>query len=383
MLYIWFVNIINGLYMKQYEDNGIHSEFSPKLEKEIQANFDKLMAFRNERISKFNKKADQIASQVHRFEKKTLKKDDHSKRSHAIEEANLKMQMDKIKKIGSLDVMTKIQMKSKEVMRANVVSQISSLKRVLANRKKHHVLVDQLLQNVYGPPPDHLRGIAAESINAFADWSGIDESVTQFRPPFPLSMLIQEDFNHGFDSVDDQSFVDPVSGFISNQVNTEYTENGWGPYHTTVSYDSSAALGVNYRMPETGIIQVEVLLQNTLNEMSVVLWDNFGLSDGNVKLKGSVYLSILHPNNIQDTQIELCQLNVSSDGDDVIKRSSDLMTQYPYALSFRSTGAFPVNSNIQVYIGTKITASAQLNDMDTYTFCEFAWALKAINIRVV
>lgn len=369
--------------MKQYEDNGIHSEFSPKLEKEIQANFDKLMAFRNERISKLNKKVDQIVNQVNRFEKKTLKKDDHSKISHAIEEANLKMQMDKIKKIGSLDAMTKIQMKSKEALKTNVIGQISSLKRVLANRKKHHVVVDQLLQNVYGPPPDHLRGIAAESINAFADWSVIDESVTQFRPPFPLSMLIQEDFNQGFDSIDDQSFVDPVSGFISNQVNTEYTENGWGGYHPTVFYDSSAALGVNYRMPETGIIQVEILLQNTLNVMSVILWDNFGLSDGNVKLKGSVYLSILHPNNIQDTQIELCQLHVSSDGDDVNRSSSDLMTQYPYAISLRSTGAFPVNSNIQVYIGTKITASAHLNDMDTYTFCEFAWALKAINIRVV
>jgi len=341
------------------------------------------MAFRNERISKLNKKADQIVNQVNRFEKKTLKKDDHSKITHLIEDANLKMQFDKMKKIGNLESMTKIEMKSKETIKTNIISQVSNLKKVLANRKKNHVFVDQLLETVYGPPPDNLRGIAAESINAFADWSGIDESVSQFRPPFPLSMLIQEDFNNGFDSVDDQSFVDPVSGFISNQVNTEYTENGWGPYHTTVSYDSSVALGVNYRMPETGIIQVEVLLQNTLNEMSVVLWDNFGLSDGNVKLKGSVYLSILHPNNIQDTQIELCQLNVSSDGDDVIRRSSDLMTQYPYALSFRSTGAFPVNSNIQVYIGTKITASAQLNDMDTYTFCEFAWALKAINIRVV
>lgn len=137
-------------------------------------------------------------------------------------------------------------------------------------------------------------------------------------------------------------------------------------------------------MPRTGTLSVDVFIQNLVNEHQLSLTDNFGFSEGSATLTNSLYLNIVHPNNIAPFEIEMTHLEIASDGDDISRSDINVLdTRFPRWLNFRSTGSFAEGTNVQIYIGNKDSNYSSLNEMDCRSETRFSWFVRNIVVRTV
>jgi len=204
--------------------------------------------------------------------------------------------------------------------------------------------------------------------------------VISFRPPYAFSEVFGVGFTPGVKR--DDSFADTQSGFVLNDFDFSY--KGGGSFNPVTVFDSFAGMGFRYTLPATGVIKITAVMQNTLSLFQASIKDNFGFSDGNVRMSAGIYMDVFHPNNLEMSEkFSLAFLSLSSGGDDVSASESDLQTITPYIITLISTGAFSQGETVDIVVGSKVHIRSHLDDMTCHLTARVGWQVKEVFIEVI
>lgn len=204
--------------------------------------------------------------------------------------------------------------------------------------------------------------------------------VTSFKPPYAFSEIFETGFSNHVTRND--SFVDTQTGFLLQDFN--FRHSGGGSFNPVLTYDSHVAMGMRFTLPETGVLKVTAIMHNTLNVFFAVIKDNFGWSDGNVRISGSIFMDVLRPNNLQmSLKYSLAFLNLSSEGDDVKTTETDLQSITPYTVTLISTGAFAAGETVDILVGSQVHIRSSLDDMTCLIRPRIGWQVKEVFVEVI
>lgn len=201
-----------------------------------------------------------------------------------------------------------------------------------------------------------------------------------FKPPYEFS----EVFGTGFESPvsRDDSFADIQTGLVINDFDFSY--EGGGSFNPVTIFDSYAGMGMSYTMPTTGVLKVTAIMQNTLSLFQASITDDFGFSEGNVRMSACIYMNVLHPNNLEMSEkFSLSFLSLSSGGDDVSKTQSDLQKIQPYTITLLSTGAFAQGETLQFIVGSHVHIRSYVDDMTSHLKARIGWQVKEVFVEVI
>jgi len=201
-----------------------------------------------------------------------------------------------------------------------------------------------------------------------------------FRPPYAFSEVRADGVTSQIRR--DRSFADAQSGFILNDF--DFRHSGGGTFNPVIVCDSLVGIGFTFTLPATGVLRVTAVMHNTLSLFQASIRDNFGWSDGNVRMSAGVYMNVLHPNNVLITErTSLAFLNLSSDGDDVSATESDIQTATPYTFTLISTGAFAQGETVDIIVGSKVHIRSSLDDMTCELTARVGWQVKQVSLEVI
>ena len=106
-----------------------------------------------------------------------------------------------------------------------------------------------------------------------------------------------------------------------------------------------------------------MVIQNAVKAWVISLEDDWGCLDGKVELSLSLFLNILHPNNIQITEPTRSTFTLIYGGDNMSAARSDLQTDQPYIISLKSSGALASDTVLQIMVGFKAKVVSAVADM--------------------
>lgn len=201
-----------------------------------------------------------------------------------------------------------------------------------------------------------------------------------FKPPFAFGETFQAGFtNH---VTRDNSFTDLQTGFIINDF--DFKHHGGGSFNPVVIYENYVGVGFSFTMPETGVLKITVNMQCTLSLLQASIKDNFGWSEGNVRMSAGVYMNVLHPNNlVMSIKPSLSFLSLSSDGDDVSTFVDDMQSLTPYQFVMMSTGAFAQGETVPIILGSMVHVRSHLDDMTCRLTGRVGWQVKEVFVEVI
>jgi hypothetical protein len=214
-----------------------------------------------------------------------------------------------------------------------------------------------------------------------------------FQPPFELYGLHSDPFEANQPSVpheiDDYiiyngSFVIPAWGVMGNDFTFRHSHSSWLHPSSFQQRSNIALLGINYRMPRTGRLNVSAVAQNLSNSLTLALTDNFGFSKGDVDATQSLYIIIVRPRGalFDLAYLDTVQEQLISGGDDVSHSVSNLQTTVPYTVNFSSSEAYNEGDELPILIGTNVHVGSYLEFMNSRIDATFVWLLKAIYVSV-
>ena len=101
----------------------------------------------------------------------------------------------------------------------------------------------------------------------------------EFTPPFEFGDVSTSEMQPLIKV--DQSFVDSETGIMVHDLRFRHNDDGWfnwggDPFGWSEAY---CRIGVNFRVPEAGFLDFNVVIQNLYNKISFSISDNFGFSD--------------------------------------------------------------------------------------------------------
>ncbi len=201
-----------------------------------------------------------------------------------------------------------------------------------------------------------------------------------FSPPYAFSEVRTEGLTSPIRR--DSSFADTQSGFILNDF--DFRHSGGGSFNPVMVFNSLVGMGFSFTLPATGVLRVTAVIHNTLSLFQASIRDNFGWSDGNIRMSAGIYMDVVHPNNVLITErTSLAFLNLSSDGDDVSATESDIQTVTPFTFTLISTGAFAQGETVDIIVGSKVHIRSSLDDMTCNLTARVGWQVKEVFVEVI
>lgn len=199
-----------------------------------------------------------------------------------------------------------------------------------------------------------------------------------FKPPYEFSDT--DDILAGFADTS-VPVVDLQSGFISYRFFMRHEATTW--FNDPRGIVAYVGVGMTFNMPKTGVLKVTLYMQSTLAHLIARIEDNFGFSDADVSINAGVYMNVLHPNNIEISELMMTNLTLSSDGDDVQSFINDLPNSVPYVVVLTSSGAFAVGESVQIVAGTVVRDSSRVDDMTSELSAIVSWQVKKVMVQVI
>lgn len=208
-------------------------------------------------------------------------------------------------------------------------------------------------------------------------------------PPFPLydTQLVRTD---NTPVVNDSSVVVPDNGHMMNRFNfdhdgeTGWTVDGWFQLHRAVLASQSVACGINYAVPRAGRLQIHATLQNYASRVFWSVTDRFGFSYGNLLVEQRLLIRIIRRDRSVVTLATtlLASGVLDSPGIDAASLLPVLDNSLPYDLEGITEEVFAENENVQIFVGSEIFISSDLNDMVSHVDALVWWHLQQLSVSV-
>jgi len=376
--------MIKQLIMSNQPSVSIRGRMKPLIKTEIQKNYNNLIRNRNLLTLKLKKQLKPDLEIYNTSAKKLISKSE-IKLYHQIKSKHkLASEKEKLKFIGTRQDLQDIINKHRKAFNREILKVLPQIKEL---RKNNHQLTSKI--------SSYIQEIRSETGNALntqfeiGDLSILegdfptDPTLVNFSPPYPLMENYHEVVYDYFKSLEVDSRVDEAAGLLIHEITSDHEDNGWFTHNASL-YDAYVSVGVNYTLPRTGTLQVDLFIQNLVNESFLNLVDNFGASEGRAFLTNSLFLQIVHPNNIIPFEIEMNNIELSSDGDTIYQNDINTIdTEFSKWLNFRSTGSFVEGTNVQIYVGNKDRKYSIMDDMDCKSSTLFSWFVRNIVVRTV
>jgi hypothetical protein len=270
---------------------------------------------------------------------------------------------------------------------------IPNAKQIIALNKEHakeHKKISSRLADVFD---DRIRTDLGAALPGLFDYD-------TFEPPFELYGVYSDPGSVNQPALPPEidqyitynaSFVIPSWGVMANDFTFRHNHSSWvGPGFTYMPSDyiqreNTVVLGVKYKMPKTGFLNVSAVLQNMSNNIAMSIGDNFGFSKAEIDATHRLYVIIVRPpgSALFDFHYQVTiQAKLLSDGDDVSDSISELQTTVPYTLNFRSAEVFNEGDQLSILIGTDVFVDSYLEFMKSTIDATLAWHLKAMYVSV-
>jgi hypothetical protein len=208
----------------------------------------------------------------------------------------------------------------------------------------------------------------------------------QFVPPFPLFdvQLIDTDKHVTADT----SFVNQGAGNLVNNIVVNQDEDTpaiiglYGLIRAETS-TSLTSCGVNITVPRDGRLQVNANVRNYYNKAVLSLRDNFGFSDGRVDLQVNLFIDVIRGREVIHLPTAMLTSTLTSDGDDVSKTVTDIDNSMLFQLEGVTEESFGAGERLQVMIGSEVTVSSKLDDMESQVSATYYWQVRKLFVGIV
>jgi hypothetical protein len=182
------------------------------------------------------------------------------------------------------------------------------------------------------------------------------------------------------------SFVIPSWGVMANDFTFRHNHSSWLKRFDYRQRENLAVLGIKYKMPKTGFVNVSAVLRNMSNSIVMSITDNFGFSMADIDARHSLYVIIVRPPGsaaLFDFHYQVTiDAGLLSDGDDVSDSIAPLQTTVPYTLNFSTPEMFNEGDELSILIGTQVFVDSYLEFMKSTIDATLAWNLKAMYVSV-
>lgn len=200
-----------------------------------------------------------------------------------------------------------------------------------------------------------------------------------FQPPF-FGFLFDEDILTTGDFTAQRAMVlHPPSGLVGNQCAMDLDDAGnWNVAHVI----GESQIAVAFRPPVTGVIEVLIDAQCTIDGHSIAIEDEFGFSDAWCNQTSDLMMNVLHPNVPMPTLAAMSVQRLESDGDDTSVNVTNLTPGQHYFAQMFSTGPVPAGQSVIITAGARAFDITYSNDMELHSRSNCQWFISALEVRV-
>jgi hypothetical protein len=200
-----------------------------------------------------------------------------------------------------------------------------------------------------------------------------------FQPPF-FGFLFDEDVVTTGDFRAHRTMkLHPPSGLVGNQCAMDLDDAGdWN----VASVVGDSQIAVAFTPPTTGVIEVLVDAQCTIDGHAIHIEDEFGFSDAWCSQSSALMIDVLHPNVAEPTLAAMAHTRLDSDGDDVSQVTNLLTGGQHYFAQMFATGPVQAGQTVIVTAGARSTDVTYSNDMELHSYSDCQWFISSLEIRI-
>jgi hypothetical protein len=201
-----------------------------------------------------------------------------------------------------------------------------------------------------------------------------------FRPPFfgfLFSFAPQTSDNF---RVDHQLFLNPSVGLVGNEATMDCDDAG---DFDLASATAESQIAFGFVPPVTGLVEVLIDAQCTLDRHNMKIEDEFGFSNAWCNQNSYLMMNVLHPNVPEFSLSLMSNLYQESDGDDLNTGDKENLTrgQHYFAQLF-SSGPVQAGQSVVVTVGARTFDKARANDMELHSTSNFQWFINSVEVRI-
>lgn len=200
-----------------------------------------------------------------------------------------------------------------------------------------------------------------------------------FQPPF-FGFLFDEDVVTTGDFRAHRTMkLHPPSGLVGSQCTMDLDDAGnWN----VASVVGESQIAVAFTPPVTGVIEVLIDAQCTIDGHAIHIEDEFGFSDAWCSHTSALMMDVLHPNVAEPTVATMAHTRLDSDGDDASQVINILTGGQHYFAQMFATGPVPAGQTVIVTAGARSTDVTYSNDMELHSYSDCQWFISSLEIRI-
>jgi hypothetical protein len=200
-----------------------------------------------------------------------------------------------------------------------------------------------------------------------------------FRPPFFgfLFSFVPVASNNFL--VDRLLFLEPSVGLVGNESTMDCNDAGNFDY---ASATAEAQIAFGFEAPATGLVEVLVDAQSTIDTHYLEIEDEFGFSSAWCNQNNYLMMNVLHPNVPEPSLSLMSNLFEETDGDDLYANRENLTRGQHYFAHLFSSGPVPAGQSVVVTVGTRTFDIANANDMELHSRTNFQWFINSVEVRI-
>ena len=358
-------------------------KLKPDLKSKIEKNYGKLILKRKAEQKRSDARIETKLRELNRLSKKLIGRNELKLYAQLYTKHKLACESERLRLLGKKSETSSIFLRHRAAFRNELEKNIPGIRKL--NQKRSQLFGE--FSKGGGVRPSNklgtIRGISANLLEILERFEFNDPTAVSIEPPYHFTENRIDIIYDNFNSLNHDSLADADSGLLIHNINSYHEDNAWFT-HKAAKYEAHAGFGVNYTMPVTGTVSVDVLLQNLYNKNLVSITDNSGFSEGWATLENKLYMNILHPSNIVPFEIELNKIDMSTGGDDkTVTDINKIDTEFAKWINFRSTGSFTAGTDLQILVGNKESLYNILDDMQCSSETLYSWFVRKIVVRAV
>jgi hypothetical protein len=148
------------------------------------------------------------------------------------------------------------------------------------------------------------------------------------------------------------------------------------------SVTAEAQIAFGFVAPATGLVEVLVDAQSSIEAHALEIEDEFGFSDAWCNQNNYLMMNVLHPNVPEPSLAVMSNLFRESDGDDLDADQENLTRGQHYFAQLFSAGPVSAGQHVVITVGTRTFDKARANDMELHSRSDFQWFINSVEVRI-
>lgn len=200
-----------------------------------------------------------------------------------------------------------------------------------------------------------------------------------YRPPFfgflfRFAPQASDNFR-----VDRELFLQPASGWVGNRATMDCDDAGSFDY-ASVTAESQVAVG--FVAPATGLVEVLIDAQSTIDAHELEIDDEFGFSEAWCNQNSHLMMNVLHPDVPEPSLALMSNLYRETDGDDLYAHQDNLTRGQHYYAHLYSSGPVAAGQHVVVTAGSRTFDKARADDMELHSTSNCQWFINSVEVRI-